>query len=217
MRDKAVLPTVIFNGNCKASYGVLMSKMRGLLSRLHWRWILPTLLTVVTAVLMVGASIQYSQPNHPPNLFTPTHIIAELLSGPAFYPFLRVPIRPLVYDERFLIDLGSLPAVALLWFCLGLGLERKLRGRSEWLISRKPTRVIVFSILLMVELFFLYTGIWWLHFHASLPFQAVFRSALRISWWWIPESHAYAMSLWALIGTGYFGTKLWGTCRMQLR
>lgn len=146
----------------------------------------------------------------PGNVQPPAFVLSAFINGPACLQVFRVPLGELTLDGRFL-DLEFLPASALLWFAIGVALERRLRDRP--LIKRNSLRLLLFVPACALCAVLLYADMRVVSFHGMLPFQKVFKAVFPRFGWWSPEMLGYPLALWFSVGVVCFGAKAVGTMR----
>jgi hypothetical protein len=176
-----------------------------LASRLPWRWLLPLIMCAITLGLFQVASRQEAEfwkahpkfTDTPQELQQPADFLVKVLDGPGYY-----------LTGWFGGEAGRLLGVAILWFWLGWGLDRRLRGLRRPVIRSAWARAVAY--LLLLSLAFLFT------LAASLQVQMHGPPFDPGTWKWVRFMGLRASIVgdyvavgWGAIYIVYFGRKCW--------
>jgi len=139
----------------------------------------------------------------------PAHTIGILANGPG-----SLPRDYLEWNGRILgigfVGLERLPGVVFFWTLVGWALERKFQGKV--LLKNMALRCLFFLPLfgLCVLALFVTGQTAWHHWRWVL--STPWREVAHELWFfglWIPDLHLLALPVWPLLGSVYFGLKLW--------
>ena len=174
-------------------------------------------MAAVTFALTSIATVQYMSLDCPlrgfdmPGDMEPLpYLLVWVLNGPAF-------LRPFsVYRLVFpfsgtYIELSWLPAVIILWFVIGIGIDWRLKRPGRRIIRPKWVRVVAFLVPLILCILFLYAEFLHLRTHVMEPTSEWFMNEVRRYGWWTPNLSSFPRLAWTLAGIAYFSTKLWKT------
>ena len=186
-----------------------VSTIRKFAEALHWRWVLPILMVLLTAYLIVAGAFEWLASPFRPCLEceAPAHVILRFLNGPAAQLQKRV---PWVYLNVFGVECAGfqiLPGVFIFWAIVGWALDRGLEGRR--LIEASVPRWTLFTIGFGMSLVFFFQSdsprIAWAIFSSNdFNFQMLSQMGL-----WSPGLSDLVWPLWSSIGITFFGRKLW--------
>jgi hypothetical protein len=188
---------------------------RAILTSTKWARALPVLALAITVVLMITAAAQdeklWADLGHgrfpdTPNVYqVPARLLMQLLSGPSF--LFRVWFGGFHAFGLYFADLGCLPFVALFWFWVGWGLDRRIAGnRAPWIKSRL-FRGMLYGAMLTLTCLFGWAVLHSLKLQSLLPPSSMAWRTLKIL---KLRSHAlgeYAMLLWTMLFIFYFARK----------
>jgi hypothetical protein len=178
-----------------------------LAARLPWRWLLPLIMCVITfglsrIALRQGAEFGKAHPGFtdtPQELQEPADFLGEVLDGPGYY-----------LTGWFDGEAGRLLGVAIFWFWLGWGLDRRLHGIRQPVIRSALARAVVYLLLLSLASAFTLAAFSEVHMHGP-PFDPW-------TWRWVRAMGlrasilgAYVAVAWGAIYVVYFGRKCWGS------
>ena len=165
----------------------------------------------ITSSLMVLARREFFQPHGywfhyrgagtVRNVFPPAYLFAVLLNGPAMLPFLHRHFTALDVEGT---DLSCLPAVAVLWFLVGWGLDRRsaklppMGPRWLRLTLSGSAFVLVFLFLLVFS-----NHLW---FEGGLALNSYSRHGL-----WASGIDSFIYMPWLFAFMVYFGYRFWTT------
>jgi len=178
-----------------------------LASRLPWRWLLPLIMCAITfglsrVALRQEAEFWRAHPGFtdtPQELEQPADFLAKILDGPGYY------LAGWSDGET-----GRLLGVAILWFWLGWGLDRRLRGLRQTVIRSPVARAVVYLLLLSLASVFTLAAFSEVHMHGP-PFDPWTWKWVRLMGLRASILGAYVAFVWGAIYVVYFGRKCWGS------
>jgi hypothetical protein len=189
-----------------------MSTIRQFAGRVRWRWVLPGVMTALTAALIVLMAFESAAPN-PTSACDgcyreqpPAFVIATLLSGPAFFwGHLLVSVPPIEVLGHEIHDFGRLAFVPALWFVLGVIAEKKVRHES--FLPPRWLKAILLGIGLAASAYVGFMGIRSIDSHIWTDPIAAMRIYRHLKLWG-PDLYNFALLIWALIGLFVFSRQM---------
>jgi hypothetical protein len=195
-----------------------VTTIRKLGEQVHWRWVLPIIMSALTLGLALNGAFAHRLPDYPwrlsdaPGNVNPIeYIIAAAINGPGFLPPLRFWHLWFFYED-LVIDLTWLPSTLAFWFVAGVAIEMRLRAGNQVFVKRRWVRILLFSFSIVFGMLLSFGLIYSLYSHRELPFARLVES-IKQDGWWARELIMYPELIWSLACVAYFGTKLRSTLR----
>ena len=192
---------------------MVMMDTRAILRSIKLIWALPILAVAITSGLMIVEAKQnielwanYARFSDTPQEFqAPARLFVQVLDGPSFY--FKVWRGSLHSLGLYFADTGCLPFVALFWFWVGWGLDRRIEGKCTPWIRSRVLRGTLYAAMLVLTCLFGWIVLTFLESRSLLPPSRLAWRTLQIIKWRSSALQAYAMLLWTALFIFYFARK----------